>query len=301
MSITRLEKPNWIDPKLFQFINEAYENVRVFVENISPAELAFIDGVTAGTATANKALVLGATKQVDEVRVTTNLYIGALTEGYAPTQKLIAVEDAKTMSPEENIAGLSSAITLANEIRGDFINHAANATRHTTGQQDTSGIAAEATDLATLITLTTSLMTLYVAHNADAILDEAWVYHDAQAADKALASEVAPTTLAECITKLTDLKAKYNDHEDETTGHATEASVTADQVAADNAANGAANRVPVAGVLAGDHVCWSILDGGTGTVKGVSAVAGAGYIDFTFSADPQNDAIISYMVSRTLV
>lgn len=257
MSIDKLVKPNWVDPKMYQFMNDAYENIRVFVENISP--------------------------------------------GYVPTQTIVAVEDAATMSPEENIAGLSSAITLANEIREDFINHAANATRHTTGQQGTSGLSAAATDLATLIDLTTDLMAAYVAHNADAILASDRAYHSEQATNKALASEVAPTTLAEAITKLNDLKTKYNDHENETTGHNSTDSVTEDQVAADNAANGATNRVPVTGVLAGDHVCWSILDNGTGNVTGVSAVAGADYIDFTFSADPQNDAIISYMVSRTLV
>ena len=208
----------------------------------------------------------------------------------------VAGSGGDTMSREENVAGLSSAITLANEIRGDFINHAANATRHTTGQQDTTGIAAEATDLATLLTLSASLMALYVAHNADAILTESWAYHSEQATTKALASEVAPTNLQEAITKLNDLKAKYNDHEDETTGHASEASVTADQVAAADADYGATNRVPVSGVVSGDIVSWSILNSGTGTVTGVSATAGTDYIDFEFSDDPQNDAIISYLV-----
>ena len=221
---------------------------------------------------------------------------GAVTLGIKP----IIASGGDTMSVEENVAGLSSAITLANEIRGDFINHAANATRHTTGVQDTSGIEAEATDLATLITLTTSVMALYVAHNADAALASEWAYHNEQATTKALASEVAPTTLAECITKLNDVKAKYNDHEDETTGHASEASVTADQVAASNAANGVTNRVPIVGVTTGDLVSWAILNDGTGNVTGVSATAGVGYVDFTFSADPQGDAIISYIVMRPL-
>jgi hypothetical protein len=208
----------------------------------------------------------------------------------------VTLPTVKTTSVEENVAGLSSAITLANEARLDFINHAANAIRHTTGQQSTAAIAAAATDKTTVIALANSLTTLYAAHNTDAVLASGWAYHDAQAAAKALAAETTVTTLAGAITRLNDIKAKYNDHEDETTGHASEASVTADQVAAADAANGAAIRVTVAAATATCGVQWSILNDGTGDVTGVSAVAGAGYVDFTFSADPQGDTIISYTV-----
>ena len=203
-----------------------------------------------------------------------------------------------TMSREENVAGLSSALTLANDIRTDLIAHLANATRHTTGQQDSTSLPAAATNLATLLTLTAAELTLYAAHNVDAVKASAWAYHTAQTAAKALTSAVAPVNLQEAITKLNDLKAKYNDHEDETTGHADVASVTADQTAAADAAYGATNRVPVTGALVGDITSWAILNDGTGNVTGVSATAGAGFVDFTFSADPQNDAIISYMVLR---
>jgi len=212
--------------------------------------------------------------------------------------KLVAADDSVTMSYEENIAGLSSAITLANEIRGDIINHFGNATRHTTGLQSTAAIEDEADDLASLIALTNSLMTLYAAHNADMVLGSGWAYHSAQGAAKALSSEVATTTLADSITMLNDIKAKYNDHEDETTGHANQSSVTADQVAATNADYGDTNRVTVANAATGDIVFWNILDDGTGDVTGTSATAGEGYIDFKFSANPQNDAIVSYLVIR---
>jgi len=212
--------------------------------------------------------------------------------------KLVAADDSVTMSYEENIAGLSSAITLANEIRGDIINHFGNATRHTTGLQSTAAIEDEADDLASLIALTNSLMTLYAAHNADMVLGSGWAYHSAQGAAKALSSEVATTTLADSITMLNDIKAKYNDHEDETTGHADQSSVTADQVAATDADYGDTNRVTVANVATGDIVFWNILDDGTGGVTGISATAGEGYIDFKFSANPQDDAIVSYLVIR---
>ena len=212
--------------------------------------------------------------------------------------KLVAADDSVTMSYEENIAGLSSAITLANEIRGDIINHFGNATRHTTGLQSTAAIEDEADDLASLIALTNSLMTLYAAHNADMVLGSGWAYHSAQGAAKALSSEVATTTLADSITMLNDIKAKYNDHEDETTGHADQSSVTADKVAATNADYGDTNRVTVANAATGDIVFWNILDDGTGNVTGTSATAGEGYIDFKFSANPQDDAIVSYLVIR---
>ena len=154
------------------------------------------------------------------------------------------------------------------------------------------------TDLATLKILVGALLTAYAAHNADMILNEEWAYHTAEGKACTLTSADTPTTLAECITRLNDLKAKFNDHENETTGHNEGASVAANQVAATDANYGDTNRVSVAGVTTGDVVWWSILNDGTGNVTGVSATAGAGYIDFKFSADPQNDTIISYIVVR---
>jgi hypothetical protein len=78
-----------------------------------------------------------------------------------------------------------------------------------------------------------------------------------------------------------------------------EGDTTAESTA--DAAYGAANLISVSGVASGDIVSWSILDSGTGTVTGVSAVAGSNSITFTFSGDPQNDAIISYCVFRTAI
>ena len=113
-----------------------------------------------------------------------------------------------------------------------------------------------------------------------------------------MASEVVPTNLQDCVQRLNDIKAKYNGHEAENVGHDGQASVVADQVAAADAAYGAVNNVPITGIEVGDVVFWSILDNGTGNVTGVSAVAAAGYVVFTFSADPQNDCIISYIAAR---
>ena len=255
---------------------------------LSAADIALADGkIFVGNASGKAAAV---TLQGDVT--ITNAGVASLA-----LPKMVAANGGDTMTREENVAGLSSAITLANEIRGDFIAHAADE-RHTTGQQATTAIPAACTNLATLKTLAAALLTAYAAHNADMILEADWAYHTAQGKACTLTSAVAPTTLAECITRLNDLKVKYNDHEDETAGHADGDSVVANQVAATDADYGDTNRVPVAGVTTGDVVWWSILNNGSGNVTGVSATAGAGYIDFKFSADPQNDTIISYIVVR---
>jgi len=209
-----------------------------------------------------------------------------------------AIEDAKTTSRDENIDGLSSAIALANSLKTITDAHAVDAAEHTSGADTTNYpiVAADATDLTDLITLVTELLTAYDAHDADAELAGAWAFHVAQeAGDHSLASAVAPTTLNECITRLNDLKAKYNAHDADGTAHTTGST---HQEATADAALGVAILVTEANVLSGDHVVWSILDSGTGTVVGVSGVAGAGTITFTFDADPQDDAVITYAVFR---
>lgn len=213
----------------------------------------------------------------------------------------VAMDDSLLTSREYNVQALSLAILLATELQSDMAAHFASATRHTTGQQSSAAFqAVTPVDLATVIQVTNLLQTAYAAHNADAILASGWAYHSEQATTKALADATAVTTLQTVLTKLNDLKAKYNDHEDETTGHNSTSSITAHQVAAADVSYGAAIWVADPKVASGDKVEWSILDDGTGNVTGVSAVAGTGGITFTFSADPQNDCIISYEVSREM-
>ena len=224
--------------------------------------------------------------------------VGWLYFGPGGIAKPHAGHGGRMTSREENIAGLSSAIALCTAIRTDMINHFANATRHTTGQQASTAFGAVPTTLATLLATTGTLLTAFAAHNVDMIKGSGWSYHTDQGADKVLTSAVTPTTLQQAVTRLNDLKAKHNDHEDETTGHDGQASVTADQVGTADADYGAAVRIPDSRIASGDIIYWSILDAGTGVVTGVSAVAGVGYVDFTFSADPQNDAIISYQAIR---
>jgi len=128
---------------------------------------------------------------------------------------------------------LDAAILLANEIRSDFINHAASA-RHGAGNQSTAAMPVAAYSITSLLALGAVELTLYAAHNADAIA-AAPTWHSAQELpSNALTSAVAPTTLEECVARLNDLKAKHNTHEALATAH-TGASVTADQVSTNNA------------------------------------------------------------------
>lgn len=210
----------------------------------------------------------------------------------------ITSDEAKTTSREENVDGLSSAIALANSLKTIMNAHAADAAEHTSGVDAANFpiVAANATDTTDLITLVTELLTAYDVHDDDAELGAAWLYHVAQeAGDHSLASAVAPTTLQECITRLNDIKAKYNAHDADGTAHTTGST---HQEATADAAYGVTIFVSEADVLSGDVVIWSILDSGTGTVVGASAVAGAAGVTFGFDADPQNDCIISYAVFR---
>lgn len=210
----------------------------------------------------------------------------------------IAVEDAKTTSREENVDGLASAIALANSLKTITNAHAADAAEHTTAADTVNYPVTtdDATDLTDLLPLVGALLTAYDAHDADAELGAAWAFHVAQeTGDHSLVSAVTPTTLEEAVTRLNDLKAKYNAHDADATAHTTGST---HQEATADAAYGAAIAFTVADVLAGDLVVWSILNSGTGTVVGVSAVPSTDLLTITFDADPQNDAVINYAVFR---
>ena len=217
-------------------------------------------------------------------------------------QKIIlAMDDAMTTSRDLNVAGLASAITLATELRTKYWAHVIDVTAgevtgehkalHAAGQLAATSVVPY--NLATLLTLVNDLTAKYALHNTDAIAASP-TYHQAQDTTHALAAETPVTTLSGAITRLNDIKAKYNAHDAETPAHTTGSKY---QIAAADAALGAAIFVPMANVKAGDMVSWAILKAGTGKVTGESAVAEAGGVTFTFSADPQDDAIISYCVA----
>jgi len=217
-------------------------------------------------------------------------------------QKIIlAMDDAMTTSRDMNVAGLASAITLATELRTDYSAHVADYGEspkdheelHTAGQLAATSVVPY--NLATLLTLVNDLTAKYTLHNTDAA-SETPTYHQAKGTTRVLAATTDVTTLEGAITRLNDIKAKFNLHDADSTAHTTGSKY---QIAAADAALGAAIFVPMANVKAGDMVSWAILNpkAGTGTVTGVSAVASNGGVTFTFSDDPQNDAIISYCVA----
>ena len=217
-------------------------------------------------------------------------------------KSIVACEDALTTSRNLNAAGLSSAIALANELRTDYIAHVADQgdstgehkALHTAGQLAAGSVAAY--NLTTLLALTNDLTAKYALHNTDAAAT-APTFHIADlGGGNALAAETAVTTLAGAITRLNDIKAKFNLHQADSTAHRTGGLYA---IAATDAALGAAIKVTTGmeDVKLGDKVSWAILNDGTGNVTGVSAVAGDGFVTFTFSADPQDDAIISYIVT----
>ena len=215
-------------------------------------------------------------------------------------QKIIlAMDDAMTTSRDLNVAGLASAITLATELRTDYSAHVADygesteehKALHTAGQLAATSVVPY--NLATLLALVNDLTAKYTLHNTDAASADP-TCHQAQGTTRVLSSTAAVTTLAGAITRLNDIKAKFNLHDADATAHTTGSKY---QIAATDAALGAAIFVPMANVKAGDMVSWAILKAGSGTVTGVSAVANNGGVTFTFSADPQDDAIISYCVA----
>ncbi len=215
-------------------------------------------------------------------------------------QKIIlAMDDAMTTSRDMNVAGLASAITLATVLRIQYSAHVANygeSTKehkalHAAGQLAATSVVPY--NLATLLALVNDLTAKYTLHNTDAA-SETPTYHQAQGTTRVLAATTDVTTLADAITRLNDIKAKFNLHDADKVAHTTGSKY---QIAVTDAALGAAIFVPMANVKAGDMVSWAILKAGSGNVTGVSAVANNGGVTFTFSADPQDNAIISYCVA----
>lgn len=119
-----------------------------------------------------------------------------------------------------SISGLISVIALANGLKTTINAHFADVLAHTTAPDPNIIVAPAATNLATLITLVTEMLTRYDAHDNDAELGIGWAYHMAQeGGNHTLASIVAPINFQECITRLNDIRAKYNGHDADNVCH----------------------------------------------------------------------------------
>lgn len=117
---------------------------------------------------------------------------------------------------------MNNAILLANDIRVRYIAHIADAVAHAVAADGVNTmVSGPATDWTTLIALVTEELIKYPAHNGDVEPLYVGAYHGgANTAPHTLSSVVAPTTPAECITRLLDLKAKFNAHDADNGSHA---------------------------------------------------------------------------------
>lgn len=173
---------------------------------------------------------------------------------------------------------------LAIVIRDTMVDHAndygVGTEEHKTLDASAATLAAipDGTDLTTLIALVTGIMVHYVIHDDDAI-EVAPVIHQAQAAQNALASEVAPVSFAECITKLNDIKAKFTLHDADGASHST----------ADEYAVTATDASTGVGVSIGD-IAYNLDDEITGVVTAVGAH------DLTLDSDAFPDGDEVYLI-----
>jgi len=128
--------------------------------------------------------------------------------------------DVKIWQGDE--ARLQTAIDLATDLKSVINTHFADA-----GEAGEEHIAAQTalavatpTTVATLIASVSEMQDAYAAHEADAQLGADWVYHQADNGDDdSLASDTNPTTLAECVTVLNDIKTKFALHIADATAH----------------------------------------------------------------------------------
>ena len=137
----------------------------------------------------------------------------------------IDVRQASSITVEVDASGIDTAIVLANSLKTVTNAHAADAAEHTGASgADTVNypVATEnAKDFDSLMTLAGALLTAYDEHDADAEAGTP-VYHEAtETGDHSLASEVQPTTVVLAITRLVDLKTKYNAHDADANAHDT--------------------------------------------------------------------------------
>ena len=94
-----------IDPAVKGAIETFLDTYDTFTGGVVAAELAFLDGVTAGTTTASKAMVLGATKNIGSFRMTGKLF----TPQAAPE----TATDTATLTDAQMLSGILVATPTA--------------------------------------------------------------------------------------------------------------------------------------------------------------------------------------------
>ncbi len=154
------------------------------------------------------------------------LYIESILNGGATidTDTTDTVTDGDVIDlylEHDQTLGLAMACALANDVKSMYNTHIASDTAHTTAPDTVNVVtAADATTLVGLLALVNDMITQYVAHDDDAELGAAWLYHAAQeAGDHSLISTVPVVGISTAIVMLTDMKAKINAHIADTTAH----------------------------------------------------------------------------------
>jgi len=251
-------------------------------------------------ATSVTAGMLAATLDLSSKTLTlpnTSVGLANLTTGIKPKLIVTSANEGITTSDEWNQGLYDSVIVLANGLKGTMNVHYADfgASGEEHKAEDTAIAAANATDQASCITLAKAIQDSYVAHNADSILASDWVYHQAQGTDRALTSAVNPTNLKTLKAVLNDIKAKLDLHMADAASHTVGDSPA---VTAADAANTAVVGISAAGADTGDLVFYNVIDDGTNNVSIASAVAGGDYLTVTFSGDPVEDTIFSWITMR---
>lgn len=107
---------------------------------------------------------------------------------------------------------LGYLITIANEIKADFNAHIADTGEHSSSGSNTV-TSSDADDMDTLLTLTSELLTKYELH-----LDNTGIHPGSIDQTQRLEERVI-TTIYGAATTLSDLKAKYNAHDNDSTAH----------------------------------------------------------------------------------
>jgi hypothetical protein len=148
------------------------------------------------------------------LQVDTGQY-GPFANGSGDDAITIADIDKVCWAVDGNTVGRLAAVeadlvTFANEIRTDYIGHAANATAHNAADTINTMTHAAATNLATVLTLLAEIYDNYEGHRVH--VDENTVdVHDA--ADNAnFLAYPPPKTAAQAVAFMLDFKTKFNAH-----------------------------------------------------------------------------------------
>jgi len=175
----------------------------------APAVATYTDYAAIGCNTTAADMALKIMTDLDDAGQTTTDTTDTLLDGEYLDVQITVGEEARLQTCIDLCAGYKTAYNA----------HCANVAEHTTSVDSSNLIThAAPTTIATMIAFVTEAMADYVLHDADVVIATP-SYHAATSAGDDLASVIPPLNLAECVTRLNDLKAKYNLHEGDATSH----------------------------------------------------------------------------------